>query len=76
MASASVMTEAVKGSTVAAARAIYRSFLDLLAATDDLEGEANLGEVAVLATVRAFPARRKCATLAWETLMAALEGGG
>jgi nitrogen fixation NifU-like protein len=76
MASASVMTEAVKGSTVAAARAMYRSFLDLLAATDDLEGEANLGEVAVLATVRAFPARRKCATLAWETLMAALEGGG
>lgn len=76
MASASVMTEAVKNGTVAAAREMYRSFLALLAAKEDLEGQADLGEIAVLATVRAFPARRNCATLAWDTLMAALEGGG
>ena len=61
MASASVMTEAVKGGTVSEARAMYRSFLDLLTAVDGLEGQADLGEVAVLATVRAFPARRNCA---------------
>ena len=76
MASASVMTEAVIGRTVSRAREMYRAFLDLLTVADALEGEADLGEVAVLATVRAFPARRNCATLAWDTLMAALEGGG
>lgn len=74
MASASVMTEAVKGGTVSRAREVYRSFLDLLTAADALEGQADLGEVAVLATVRAFPDRRNCATLAWDTLMAAIDG--
>jgi nitrogen fixation NifU-like protein len=74
MASGSVMTEAVKGGTIAGARAMYRSFVRLLTATDELPTEVDLGEVAVLATVRAFPARRNCATLAWDTLMAALEG--
>jgi nitrogen fixation NifU-like protein len=76
MASASVMTEAVKGSTVAEVQKMYRSFLHLLTAADGLEAQADLGEVAVLATVRAFPARRNCATLAWDTLIAALEGRG
>jgi nitrogen fixation NifU-like protein len=74
MASASVMTEAVKDSTVAEVLEMYRAFLHLLTEADRLEGEVDLGEVAVLATVRAFPARRNCATLAWDTLMAALEG--
>lgn len=76
MASASVMTEAVQGGSVTRAREMYRSFLDLLTATQAPEAQIDLGEVAVLATVRAFPARRNCATLAWDTLMAALEGGG
>jgi nitrogen fixation NifU-like protein len=76
MASASVMTEAVKGGTIADARAMYQSFVQLLTATDELTTQVDLGEVAVLATVRAFPGRRNCATLAWDTLMAAVEGGG
>jgi nitrogen fixation NifU-like protein len=75
MASASVMTEAVKGGTVAHAQALYRRFLRHLsrAEAEDLD---DLGEVAVLGVVRAFPARRNCALLAWETLIAALEGRG
>jgi len=76
MASASVMTEAVKGSTVAEAQQMYRSFLCLLAGAGETGVQADLGEIAVLAVVRAFPARRNCATLAWDTLMAALEGRG
>jgi len=76
MASASVMTEAVKGCTVTEARQMYRSFLDLLTVADEQEGQAHLGELAVLAMVRAFPGRRNCATLAWDTLLAALAGRG
>jgi nitrogen fixation NifU-like protein len=76
MASASVMTEAVKGSTVAQVQEMYRTFLHLLTEADGPKVQADLGEVAVLAMVRAFPTRRNCATLAWDTLMAALEGRG
>jgi nitrogen fixation NifU-like protein len=73
MASASVMTEEVKGSTVAKAEELYRSFMGLLSAAEETGSEADLGEVSVLATVRAFPERRNCAALAWDTLIAALE---
>lgn len=76
MASASVMTETVKGSTVAEAREMHRSFVRLVAEEDETEPQIDLGELAVLATVHAFPARRNCAVLAWDTLMAALEGAG
>jgi len=74
MASASVMTEAVKGRTVAQAAELYRRFTGLLATPGASEGGDDLGEVAVLAVVRAFPSRRDCAALAWHTLLAALEG--
>ena len=74
MASASVMTEAVKGRTVTQTRELYRRFTALLSEAGAPEAADDLGEVAVLAVVRAFPSRRNCAALAWHTLVAALEG--
>ena len=74
MASASVMTEAVKGRTLAQAVELYTRFTDLLSRPGVSETVDDLGEVAVLAVVRAFPSRRDCAALAWHTLLAALEG--
>ncbi|HTO45371.1 MAG TPA: SUF system NifU family Fe-S cluster assembly protein [Burkholderiales bacterium] len=74
MASASVMTEAVKGRTLAQAAELYTRFTDLLSRPGVSETVDDLGEVAVLAVVRAFPSRRDCAALAWHTLLAALEG--
>lgn len=75
-ASASMMTEALKGRTVEEARSLFRRFHDLLvgdAGTADLE---PLGKLAVFSGVREFPVRVKCATLAWHTLKAALDGSG
>jgi len=74
MASASVMTEVVKGRTHEQVQTLYRSFLQLLSHGDETEVETEFGEAAVLAMVRAFPARRNCAALAWDTLIAALDG--
>src|SRR5215470_15686662 len=74
MASASVMTEAVKGRTVTQASELYRRFTGLVAHSGAVEQADDLGEVAVLTVVRAFPSRRDCATLAWHTLLAAIEG--
>ena len=74
MASASVMTEAVKGRTLAQATELYSRFTGLLAKPGAPGAAEDLGEVAVLAVVRAFPSRRDCAALAWHTLLAALEG--
>ncbi len=80
-ASASLMTEALAGKTTAEARALFDRFHALLtvggpadpAGDDDLRGEA-LGKLAVFTGVREFPMRVKCATLAWHTLKAALDG--
>jgi nitrogen fixation NifU-like protein len=74
MASASVMTEAVKGRTVTQTRELYRRFTALLSEADTPHDAEDMGEVAVLAVVRDFPSRRNCAALAWHTLIAALEG--
>ena len=79
MASASVMTEAVKDKSVQQARELYRRFTALLADAEAAgesreQRQAALGEVAVLSVVRAFPSRRNCAALAWHTLAAALDG--
>ncbi len=68
-ASASLMTEAVKGKTVAEAEALFRGVHDLLTH----EGPAaRLGKLEILAGVHEYPMRVKCATLAWHTLHAAL----
>ena len=74
-ASASLMTEAVKGLPLPEAMALFERFHALVTssphADPDLEG---MGKLAVLAGVREFPMRVKCATLAWHTMKAAAEG--
>jgi nitrogen fixation NifU-like protein len=70
-ASASLMTEAVKGKTRSEAMALFERIHRLL--TDDAEPvDEELGKLAALSGVREFPARVKCATLAWHTLKSAL----
>ena len=71
-ASASLMTEALKGRTVEAARELFQDFHHLVT-TGAGEGAPDLGKLAVFGGVREFPMRVKCATLAWHTLLAALE---
>ncbi|HEX6735262.1 MAG TPA: SUF system NifU family Fe-S cluster assembly protein [Azonexus sp.] len=75
MASASLLTEALQGRSVAEAQALFAAFHALLTGPDDVP-PAGLGKLAVLAGVRAFPTRIKCATLAWHALQAALQGRG
>jgi nitrogen fixation NifU-like protein len=70
-ASASMMTEAVKGRTRAEALRLFDRVHELL--TDDAAPPADeLGKLAALSGVRAYPARVKCASLCWHTLAAAL----
>ena len=73
-ASASLMTEAVKGKDRAAVRALFERVHALLTAPQ-AAAAANLGKLAALSGVREFPARVKCASLCWHTLNAALEHG-
>jgi nitrogen fixation NifU-like protein len=76
-ASASLMTEAVKGHGVADAEALFEKVHDLVTGTTGANGkEVELGKLIVLSGVRDYPARVKCASLAWHTLRAALSGGG
>jgi nitrogen fixation protein NifU and related proteins len=74
-ASASMMTDSVKGKTRAEAEALFERFHELITGRD---GTANaspdLGKLAVFSGVREFPVRVKCATLPWHTLRAALAG--
>jgi nitrogen fixation protein NifU and related proteins len=69
-ASASLMTESIKGKTLAQIEALFNGVHDLL--TQNRES-ADLGKLQVLAGVRDYPARVKCATLPWHTLRAALQ---
>lgn len=70
MASASMLTEAVLGKTEAEARALFARVHAMLA---DAGPEDDVGKLRVLAGVKAYPMRVKCATLAWHTLVAALD---
>ena len=70
-ASASLMTEALKGQTVEEARRLFHVFHDLLT-TGAGASSPELGKLAVFTGVREFPMRVKCATLPWHTLLAAL----
>ena len=70
-ASASLMTEAVKGMTRTEALALFDRIHRLLT-DDDATGE-ELGKLAALSGVREFPARVKCASLCWHTLASALQ---
>ncbi|MEO6213530.1 MAG: Fe-S cluster assembly sulfur transfer protein SufU [Vicinamibacterales bacterium] len=71
-ASASLMTDAVKGKSVDEAQALFQRFHSMVT-TPPAEPVENMGKLSVLAGVRAFPVRVKCASLAWHTLKAALE---
>jgi nitrogen fixation NifU-like protein len=71
VASASLMTEHLKGKTESEARAIFDRFRALVMGEE--EADAGLDKLVVLAGVKEFPARVKCATLAWHTLTAALK---
>ena len=71
-ASASLMTESVKGKSRQEAVALMERFHDLL--TTEKPQADGLGKLTVFSGVREFPARVKCATLAWHTLKSALTG--
>jgi len=71
-ASASVMTTLVRGKSVAEAQELFERFHELVTGTGTVDLE-QLGALAAFAGVREFPARVKCATLAWHTLRAALQ---
>ena len=71
-ASASLMTESLKGKTRAEAGRLFERFHELV--TGEGAAGKELGKLAVFAGVRRYPTRVKCATLAWHTLRAAIEG--
>lgn len=73
-ASASLMTEALKGRSEADAMALFDGFHALLTGAPAATDAVPLGKLAVLGGVTAFPTRVKCATLAWHVLQAALKG--
>jgi nitrogen fixation NifU-like protein len=73
VASASLLTEAVKGRTKSEVRALFEDVHALLTRQDAEIDPARLGKLAALGGVREFPARVKCASLCWHTLNAALE---
>jgi nitrogen fixation NifU-like protein len=76
-ASASMMTQAVKGKTSAEAGTLFHEFHRLVTGELDEEAEENsLGRLKIFAGVREFPARVKCASLSWHTMNAALNGEG
>ena len=73
-ASASLMTESLKGKNRAEALHLLDEFHELL--TTDVEAAKDLGKLVVFCGVRDYPARVKCATLAWHTLRSALNDAG
>jgi len=75
MASASMMTEMVQGRSAADAKALFTKFHKLVTGTDnDVNYDEDLDKLIVLSGVREFPMRVKCATLAWHTMTAAMDG--
>lgn len=69
-ASASLMTEALKGKTVGEFKHLFTGFHNVVTGSGEAD---NLGKLTILAGVRDYPSRVKCATLAWHTLQAALD---
>jgi nitrogen fixation NifU-like protein len=72
-ASVSLMTEIVKGKSEQEADALFKQFHEMTTGKDEQINLEAVGKLAVLAGVREYPARVKCATLAWHTLDAALK---
>jgi nitrogen fixation NifU-like protein len=74
VASASMMTDMVKGKTVEEARALFEQFHGLVTGKPMHDESDDLDRLAALSGVRDFPSRIKCATLPWHALTAALAG--
>jgi nitrogen fixation NifU-like protein len=74
-AAASMMTQAIKGKTIEEALKIFDVYQHMVMGEGN-EEIASIGKLAIFEGVREFPMRVKCATLAWHTFKAALEGGG
>jgi len=73
-ASASMMTESLKGKSESEAKAIFERFHQLVTNHPESQPDpATMGKLAVFSGVREYPVRVKCATLAWHTMRAALE---
>jgi nitrogen fixation NifU-like protein len=75
-ASASIMTETLKGKTRAQAEELFHTFHDLVTGQQAQLDAPELGKLAVFSGVSEFPIRVKCATLAWHTLLSAMNGEG
>ncbi len=74
-ASASMMTQSVKGKTREEAEHIFEEFHNMVTGELDIETDENdLGKLKIFSGVLEFPARVKCASLSWHTLNAALKG--
>jgi nitrogen fixation protein NifU and related proteins len=74
-ASASMMTQAIKGKSSEEARELFNEFTKMVRGEmDEGDEENHLGRLKIFAGVREFPARVKCASLSWHTLNAALQG--
>ena len=73
-ASASMLTQSLKGKTAAEAEKLFKSFHGMVTGQSPNGDRAALGKLEVFGGVSEFPARVKCATLAWHTLEAALHG--
>lgn len=73
-ASASLMTDAIKGKTIAEAEELFKDVRQLLTSESEPNTETSglLGKLALLTSIKEFPMRVKCATLAWHTMHAAI----
>lgn len=74
-ASASMMTQSIKGKTRDEAEALFENFRSVVTGEESADNkQAELGKLSVFSGVSEYPVRVKCATLAWHTLRAALKG--
>ncbi len=76
VASASLMTDSLKGKTIKEAEQLFENFHNLIMEEENPGEEQmqSLGKLAALAGVKQYPARVKCATLCWHTLRSAMQG--
>lgn len=74
IASASLMTQQIKGKREEEATALFQGFHKMVTDEGEEGPDKSLGKLAVLAGVKRFPSRIKCATLCWHTMKAAIEG--
>jgi nitrogen fixation NifU-like protein len=75
-ASASIMTEILRGKTRADAEKLFETFHDLVTGKPAKLDSPELGKLEVFSGVSEFPMRVKCATLSWHTMQSALKGNG